>query len=57
MSKISKMIAAVFTQFLNVGNLSAEPPGVGDMFDRLDLATDFESTLFWVAFVRTVGAN
>jgi hypothetical protein len=44
MSKISMMITVVFTQFLNVDNLIAEPPGVGDMLDRLHIAADFEST-------------
>jgi hypothetical protein len=31
---------------LNVDNLIAEPPGVGDMLDRLHIAADFESTPF-----------
>jgi hypothetical protein len=38
------MIAAVFLQFLNVDNLIAEPPDVGDMLNRLRMAADFEST-------------
>jgi hypothetical protein len=33
----------VFTQFLNIDNLIAEPPEVGDMLDRLQIAADFES--------------
>jgi hypothetical protein len=44
MIKVSKMIAAIFTQFLNVDNLIGEPPGVGDMPDRLHIAADSEST-------------
>jgi hypothetical protein len=38
------MIAAVFPQILNVDNLIAEPAGVGDSFDWLHIAEDFEST-------------
>jgi hypothetical protein len=40
------MVAAVFTQFLNVDSLITEPPGVGDMLDRLHIAADFESIVF-----------
>jgi hypothetical protein len=36
------MIAAVFTQFLNIDNLIIKPPGVGDMFNRLHIAADSE---------------
>jgi hypothetical protein len=38
------MVAAVFTQFLNVDNLIAELPGVCDMLDRLHITADLEST-------------
>jgi hypothetical protein len=34
---------AVFMPFLNVDNLVAEPDGVSDMVDRLQIAAYFES--------------
>jgi hypothetical protein len=39
-----KDIATVFAQFLNVDNLIAESPGIGDMLNRLHIPADSEST-------------
>jgi hypothetical protein len=44
MSKIPKNITAVLTQCLNLDNLIAESPGVGDMLNKGHIAADFEST-------------